>query len=529
MTSYGPFARMGAIASAGLLLIASSGPNPVSAASSDGRASRHVLLISVDGMHQSDLQQWVQEHRDSTLAHLSQQGTTYNNASTSRPSDSFPGLIAQVTGGTPKSTGVFYDDSYARTLWAPGSTCTGTPGTETNYAENLDRTVQGQIPLIPVNASLQPALNPADAIDPANLPRGMLHGSCAPVYPHSFLQTNTIFNVAHDAGLFSAWSDKHPAYEIVRGPSNTGAEDLFTPEINNANDPTAISVVATEAYDQLKVNAVLNEIDGQGSNFGQRLSSGNGKGVPAIFGMNFQTVSVAQKLVDSYPVPGGYQPGSLTFTPQMEQGMGYVDAAIGAMVGELQSRGLTKSTELIISAKHGQSPINPASLEKIGDPISGILSSAGVDVAQATEDDVALLWLKDQSQTAKAVVALQADKNGKNAARIQEILSGDRLADQFGDPRHDRSTPDIIVQPIKGTIYTGSKTKVAEHGGFSDDDTHVALLVVNGADSGRDSAGATNARVETRQIAPTILEFLGLDPAALQSVRQEGTRPLPGR
>jgi hypothetical protein len=184
-----------------------------------------------------------------------------------------------------------------------------------------------------------------------------------------------------------------------------------------------------------------------------------GRKVPAIFGMNFQSVSVAQKLVDSYSQPGGYQPGTFAFTPQMEDALGYVDEAIGSMVAELRQRGLLKSTALIISAKHGQSPIDPSKLHKIGDPISTILTAAGVTIAQSTEDDIALLWLKDQSQTATAVAALEADQRGLNTARIQSILSGDGLADRFGNPRHDRSTPDIIVQPIVGTIYTRSTAK----------------------------------------------------------------------
>src|SRR3984893_12219494 len=104
----------------------------------------HVLLISVDGLHQSDLQQYVKRHPDSTLAELSQAGTTYTNASTTSPSDSFPGLLAPLTGGTPKSNSVFYDDSYDRTYFAPPAQtptstqdCKGAPGTETLYAENL--------------------------------------------------------------------------------------------------------------------------------------------------------------------------------------------------------------------------------------------------------------------------------------------------------------------------------------------------------------------------------------------------------
>jgi len=498
------------------------------------REQRHVLLLSVDGLHASDLQQWIATQPDSHLARLARQGTTFTNAHTSEPSDSFPGLLAQVTGGTPKTTGVFYDDSYDRSMWAPGSNCQGPAGTETVYAENLDRTdAAGNIPLF-------------TSIDPAKLPLGRSGGTCQPIFPHSFLKTNTIFNVAHAAGLYTAWSDKHPAYEIVRGPANTGADDLFTPEINNVNDPTAISVQATDAYDQLKVRAVLNEIDGRTAD-GRRRAP-----VPAIFGMNFQSVSVGQKLVDPLKscqrnpgpscdpnyVPGGYEPGSLAFTPQMRTAMRYVDGAIGSLVDELRERDLLGSTELIISAKHGQSPIDPARLAKIGDQVSSVLAKAGVTIAQNTTDDIALVWLADQQQTNAAVAALQADRRGANTARIQFVLAGDPLADQFGDPHANTRTPDLIVQPIPGTIYTTSKAKVAEHGGFSADDTHVALLVVGPrrredddpsarAENEAGAARRIDEAVHTTQIAPTILDFLGLDPDALQSVRAEHTRVLP--
>lgn len=196
---------------------------------------------------------------------------------------------------------------------------------------------------------------------------------------------------------WTAWSDKHPANEIVRGPANTGAEDLFTPEINSVNDPTAISVSATDADDQLKVQAVLNEIDDKTSDGGRTAPA------PAIFGMNFQSVSVAEKLVDPVKscarnqtstcdpgyVRGGYLPGSLAFTPQMVSAMTYVDGAIGSMAHALQTHNLDKSTEIIISAKHAQSPIDPAKLSKIGDQVSKVLSGAGIHIAQTTTDDVA--------------------------------------------------------------------------------------------------------------------------------------------
>ena len=142
--------------------------------------------------------------------------------------------------------------------------------------------------------------------------------------------------------------------------------------------------------------------------------------MPAIFGMNFQSVSVGQKLVDpvkscqrnptstcdSAYVPGGYAPETLKFTPQLAQAMAYVDGALGAMADDLREKGLTDSTELIISAKHGQSPIDPSKLHKIGDAVSPILTAAEIAIGQNTEDDISLLWLKDQHQTAAAVNAL---------------------------------------------------------------------------------------------------------------------------
>jgi predicted AlkP superfamily pyrophosphatase or phosphodiesterase len=80
-----------------------------------------VLLISIDGMHQVDLQKWIDGNPTSALAALAKAGIVYSNARATTPSDSFPGLLALVTGGTPKSTGVYYDDSYDRTMYPPAA------------------------------------------------------------------------------------------------------------------------------------------------------------------------------------------------------------------------------------------------------------------------------------------------------------------------------------------------------------------------------------------------------------------------
>jgi hypothetical protein len=71
----------------------------------------------------------------------------------------------------------------------------------------------------------------------------------------------------------------------------------------------------------------------------------------------------------------------------------------------------------------------------------------------------------------------------------------------YQDPAHDSRTPDIIGIGRIGVIYTGG-TKIAEHGGFNEDDTHVALLVSHPFLKER----SINTAVATTQIAPTILK-----------------------
>jgi predicted AlkP superfamily pyrophosphatase or phosphodiesterase len=134
---------------------------------------KHVLLISVDGLHALDVSRFVESHPRSAMAELSRHGVTYTNARTPANSDSFPGLLALVTGGSPISHGMFYDVSYDRSLFAPSNTtCSGTPGNMVVYDESIDVYNSAGVSL--------------DVIDPAQLPRGFdAHGKCGPVYPHN--------------------------------------------------------------------------------------------------------------------------------------------------------------------------------------------------------------------------------------------------------------------------------------------------------------------------------------------------------
>ena len=495
---------------------------------------RHVLLISVDGLHSLDVARFVSDHPNSALAELSRHGVTYTNARTPANSDSFPGLLALVTGGSPITHGLFYDVSYDRSYFDPtNTTCSGTPGNNMVFDESIDLYNSANISL--------------NVIDPTKLPRRIdSHGHCVPVFPHDAIKTNTIFEVVKSFGGRTAWADKHPAYDLVNGPSGKGVDDLYTPEITNVNGFDAtLSVVCTAENDQLKVNAILNEIGGR------RHDGTPARGTPTVFGMNFQTVSVDQKLAKDNSngsciddtlftgQAGGYLDGDGTPSAVLAYGLQKTDDALHSMINALKSQGIYDSTLIIVTAKHGQSPINPAKLKKPGHfaNLLATLSDAGTNpgaiaISNAAncatgacgfvqDDDIALIWLQDQSQTAAAASYLNTNAQ---SLFIDDVLAGDEIKLKFNDPLHDNRTPDIIVQPVYGTIYTSSGKKIAEHGGFSIGDTNVGLIVSNP----HIQTATIKTPVATSQVAATVLESLNIDSRNLNSVRVEHTEPLPG-
>ncbi len=527
------------------------------AAQIDGKI-QHVLLISIDGMHSLDFDncaKGVPAYGNLAycphLASLSSTGVHYLQALTPKPSDSFPGLVAQITGGTTRSAGMYYDVSYDRALSPPAKTtpygivgglklCPSVIGTQVGFDEEIDYNY------LKLDSGKPDGSSGINGINPDYLPRDPKNG-CAPVYPHSFIRANTIFNVVKNAGGYTAWSDKHPSYDFTNGPSGDGVIDLWSPEINSI--PVALATVPgckplpdpgaaqptnawtdsfqnIRCYDQFKVQAVLNWIDGK-THDGSATAP-----VPNVFGMNFQAVSVGQKLVEkSLGLTGGYLDPLGTPSASLFDEIQYVDGAVGQFVAELRKQGLLDSTLIIVSAKHGQSPIDPNRVLRIpadapsDEPPSQVLSPGGVGpglpVAQADEDDVSLIWLTDQSQTANSVATLAANESLFGEG---EIFAGPSLMLQFSNPLTDSRTPDIIVAPNVGVVYTGGTAKVAEHGGFAYDDRNVLLIVSNP----KYKASTFLDQVETRQIAPTIVKALGLDPNLLSAVRSEHTETLPG-
>ena len=123
---------------------------------------------------------------------------------------------------------------------------------------------------------------------------GLVNGVCKPVYPHDFMKVNTMFEVIKAAGMRTAWSDKHPAYDIVNGPSGAGVDDLYAVEVDSndaiTGQDTTLGYHSIERNDERKVDAILNEINGMDSTGKQTV------GIPAVFGMNFQSVSIGEKL-----------------------------------------------------------------------------------------------------------------------------------------------------------------------------------------------------------------------------------------
>jgi predicted AlkP superfamily pyrophosphatase or phosphodiesterase len=167
------------------------------------------------------------------------------------------------------------------------------------------------------------------------------------------LRVNTVFEIVHSHGGVTAYADKHPAYDIVRGPSGLGLDEGYFPEINSIADSSGHDFTAnvnlTITWDQLHVDAWLDWIDGKSP----ANAEGSIKGkTPTLFGGNFQSVSVGQKTK-------GYMP-DLSFTPDLLKALDFVDDSLGKIVNKLKSKGILDDTLIIVASKHGQAPINPA-------------------------------------------------------------------------------------------------------------------------------------------------------------------------
>jgi hypothetical protein len=312
-----------------------------------------------------------------------------------------------------------------------------------------------------------------------------------------------------------------PGVKTAQGISCAAVRDT-------ANAPQAwnASFANIQCYDALKVSALLNQIAGKTHN-------GAPAKQPAVFGMNFQAVYIGESVSEPGVGNGGYQNAAALPSPLLLSEIEFVDASIGDIVGALKQAGIYDDTLLIITAKHGDSPIDPTRYVANGTNTPATLLGTAIPYSEsplnptgigATEDDVSVLWL---NQGASVTAAVQLLESNATAIGLGEIYYGPSLWLNYNvgglEPGQDPRTPDIIVTPNEGMTYSGSTTMIGDHGGFAHDDTNVVMLVTNPYFAMQRVSSTTT----TSQVAPTIVKALGLDPNALDAVRAEGTAVLP--
>ncbi len=224
---------------------------------------------------------------------------------------------------------------------------------------------------------------------------------------------------------------------MAGGPGGRGLDDFYSPEVSSnvmplpgvttAQGGSCASIQDTNGsvwnssfanircYDALKVRALLNQIAGKTHNGAPAM-------IPALFGMNFQSVYIGQSVAEPGVGAGGYQNAAAVPSRELLQEIKFVDASIGEIVGALKRAGIYEETLLIITAKHGASPIDrslyvadgnntPATLLGSAIPFSeSPLNTTGIG---ATEDDVSVLWLNPGASVSGAVELLES-----NAAAI---------------------------------------------------------------------------------------------------------------
>jgi hypothetical protein len=367
------------------------------------------------------------------------------------------------------------------------------------------------------------------------------------VYPWNFLRTNTIFGVVHAAGGYTAWIDKHPSYAMVAGPGGVGLNDYYAPEVDSnvqalpgiktslgascspIPDATApawnASFADIQCYDALRVDALLNEIAG-------KTHSGAPAVTPTVMGLNFQSVYTGESVSEPGVGNGGYQNAAALPSALLLEEIQAVDASICDIVNALKNRGIYDETLIVITAKHGGSPIDPTRYVADGTNTPATLMGTRIPYSEsplnptgigATEDDVSVLWLNKGESVPSAVELLEQNAT---AIGLGQIYYGPTLWMNYNvggwDKGQDPRTPDIIVTPNVGVTYSSSTTMIADHGGFAHDDTNVMLLVSHPCFKPQtvfDGAATT-------QVAPTIVKALGLNPRALDAVRAEGTSVL---
>ena len=198
--------------------------------------TKHVLLLSIDGMHDFDLTNYVAAHPTSALASLVARGTVYTQAYATAPSDSFPATLAITTGGSPRRR--------ASTTTRSGTTTCRRRDRPARRAARWSRTRRTSTS--PPRGSRWRGHQPGDAA--ARSRQRLRAGVSAPVPAREHdLRGDSQRRPAH-RGV-----DKHPAYEMLCGPRARASTTSTAPSSTAAKKDIAKII----ANDELKVTAVL--------------------------------------------------------------------------------------------------------------------------------------------------------------------------------------------------------------------------------------------------------------------------------
>jgi len=294
-------------------------------------------------------------------------------------------------------------------------------------------------------------------------PRDPHHG-CTPVAPHKLVRVNTMFEVVHEKIGPTAWAGENPAStDLLRGPSGNGIDD------------DASSCLLPPTSDARRLAAVHQWIDG-------RDCAGKPASVPVLFGLSLANTDIAQ-----------------------------LDAAVAGLMQELRAQDLYDTTWIVVTAPYGHETAMPRRII----PLERLAGAA--KTAHIAGGRTALIWLRDPATTQAAVKSYAQDAH---ALRIARIHSGTELALTLNATADDSRMPDIILEAEDGVVWGNEPV----HGGMSDDETHVALLI-----SGAQLSGRTDKTpVPTTQLAPLLLRALGMEKFDLNALHQEHSPALPG-
>lgn len=448
--------------------IAAPYPKPLIHTSSDHPAQR-ALIISIDGLRAVNLANFVSSHPQSALAELTRRGVTYTNAHIAWP-DTAAAMIAIASGGSPISTGIFSSQGFDRAMQRDGDGC---------------RPVASDLDLTAGHSILFEAESGCDALQ-----------------AHRLVRVNTIFDVVHAAVGRTAWADASAGYaDLLRGFSGNALDDVF---IASAAPHDIDRISAAEEQDRECVDAVLRWM-------------AKGPDAPRLAGLSLIGLDAAQRSIPLLQTASPGTAGSVKRSP-----LEHADAQVRRIVSALDKAGLFESTWIIVTARHG-SIGDTANLRVVDSALVEQVAkmAAGGELDRVVAGTAAMIWLKHPEKTETIVNAYRTKMLDLG---IGAIYFGEKLKLIMNTAKEDSRMPDVILEPQAGVVWAIEGQWPKHLGGFSDDENHVAMLI-----SGRQLTGRVDKTpVQSGQVAPLILQMLGMDKLELQALRQEHVPPLPG-